>query len=112
MLRQLFAKLGWGTFLGDDLATVEGTAYQGGLIVRTAQTAAVMNSTRINRRDLAMLPDAQADVFEETYYGYVGPAAAQNRPEPYRYQYVTQDGYKGFVPWEILPQIPEANPWE
>lgn len=98
-----------GIFQGDD-ASLDGQQWWGGVIRRPAQVAAALNSTRVNRRSAGMLRDSQADMYEEVNYGFGGPAAQANRP--WQFQYVQQDGYKGLLPWEVLPQIPEGNPWE
>ncbi len=98
-----------GIFGAED-ATLDGQQWGGGVIKRPPFIAAALNSTHVNRRGPAMLRDAQFDVFEDVNFGYHGPAAAANRP--WQFQYVTGDGYKGLLPWEVLPEIPERNPWE
>lgn len=93
-----------GFFRADDAMEQEAQAYGGGVIIRPAQVAAILNSTKVNMR--ANSPDP----FDEVDYGYAGRIPQANKPVPF--QYVQQDGYKGLLPWEILPQIPERDPWE
>lgn len=93
-----------GTFVAQDAMDYDAQDYGGGLIVRTAFTAAVLNSTFVNAR-----PDSP-DVWGDVSFGYAGVLPQSNKPVPF--QYVQQDGYKGLLPWELLPQIPERNPWE
>lgn len=104
MLRQLFAKIKAGTFLSEEQQHPQDGVLQGGVIKRTAFTAAVLNSTRINNRP--MLPD----VWEGIYLGYAGVLPQDNKPVPF--QYIQQDSYRGLLPWEIQPEIPERKPWE
>jgi hypothetical protein len=118
-MRRFFEKLRQGRFLAQDVKNPEAESYGGGVIIRPAQVAGALNSTRINRRGMAVsamagLPDAQMDNYEEIDYSYriATPSAAQNRNEPYRFQYVQQGGYAGLLPWQIMKPIPESRPWE
>lgn len=99
-----------GQFAGEEILSPEGLAYGGGVILRPAQVAAILSSTSINRRGPHQLRDAQRDVHEEVDRGYIFGATRANIPV--QFQYVTQDGYKGVLPWEVLPQVPESRPWE
>lgn len=99
-----------GQFVAEEILSPEGLAYGGGAILRPAQVAAILSSTSINRRGPLQLRDAQCDVHEEVDLGYIYGATRANIPVPF--QYVTQDGYKGVLPWEVLPQVPDSRPWE
>lgn len=106
-----FRKILAGIFLGQEMQDTEGPALGGGLIRRSPHVAATLNSTRVNRRGPAMLRDAQDDLYEEVHYGYIYDWPS--RANAYvGFQYVQQDAYKGVVPWEIMPQVPESEPWE
>jgi hypothetical protein len=98
-----------GTFNAAD-AILDGQQWGGGVIKRPPQVAGFLNSTRINRRLPGMLPDGQADMYEGVNYGFTAPMAQVNRPP--QFQYVQGDAYKGLLPWEVMAQIPERNPWE
>lgn len=108
---QRFKKVLAGIFVGDDVKHVEGAAWGGGLIKRPPHVAAALNSTRVNRRGSHQLRDAQSDLYEEVHYGYIYDWP--ERANAYvGFQYVQGDAYKGIIPWEILPQVPESEPWE
>lgn len=110
MMRR-FKKVLAGIFVGQDVQSVEGAALGGGLIRRPPHVAAALNSTRVNRRGPLHLRDAQIGQFEEVHYGYIYDWP--ERANAYvGFQLVQGDAYKGVVPWEILPQVPESEPWE
>jgi len=93
-----------GYFRAEDMNNVEALAPEGGVIYRTAFTAAVLNSTHINARL------DSPNVWEDVNFGFNGVAAMANKPAPF--QYVQQASYAGLIPWQILPEIPQRNPWE
>lgn len=108
---QRFKKVLAGIFVGADVQDIEGAALGGGLIRRPPHVAAALNSTRVNCRGPHQLRDAQCDVFEDVHFGYIYDWP--ERANAYvGFQYVEQDAYKGVVPWEIMPQVPESEPWE
>lgn len=106
-MHAFFRRLLAGTFLAQDAENPQAGTFGGGLVKRHYQTTAVMNSTRINRRYAL---DGSGDLYEATFYGFAGRLPQDDKPVGF--QYVEQDGYKGIVPWEILPQMPEQFPWE
>lgn len=93
-----------GFFQAEDAQNNDASAYMGGVIYRTAFTAAALSSTVNANR--ANCPDQYGDVD----YGFTSISQAANRP--WQFQYVQQDAYKGLLPWEIMPQIPQQQPWE
>lgn len=93
-----------GYFKAQEVQDVEGQAWLGGEISRPAQVAAILNSTRIASREY--LPD----VFDGQTFATLRATPQSNKAE--RFQYVTLDSYKGFVPWEVQPQMPDDRPWE
>jgi hypothetical protein len=93
-----------GKWKAEDAENNDASAYGGGVIIRTAFTAAALNSTHINSR-----PDSPP-LFDDVEFGYLGGGANANRP--WQFQYVEQGGYAGLLPYELQPQIPAAQPWE
>lgn len=110
-MRALMDRVKQGVFVTDALIDPGAMYLGGGLVKRPAQVAAILNSTHIsNRLALQGLVGMCADVFEEVRWGY-GYRIPQD-DKPVGFQHVTGDGYGGFLPWEILPQIPVEEPWE
>ena len=99
-----------GIFRSEEVENVEGQAWGGGAILRPAQVAGILSNTHVNARGPMMLRDAQDDQFEQVDYGYIFGATRANIPV--QMQYVTQDAYKGVLPWEVLPKLAEQKPWE
>lgn len=93
-----------GIFQAIDAQFTDASAYGGGQIIRTAFTAAVLNSTHINSRP------GQLNPFDDVDFGFMSPMAEANRP--WQFQYVEQQGYAGLLPYELQPQISSQPPWE
>jgi len=110
-MKQLFTKVRQGFFQGEELIDPPAYDYIGGQIHRPAQVAAILNSTRINNRLTFQATVGMCfDPFEDLKLNYMYRLPQDDKPAGF--QYVMGDGYAGYVPWEIMPQIPQPEPWE